>query len=145
MKGQVLAVSISEKKGTIKKPVESIELVEDMGVKGDAHFGYKPRQVSILAWEEVEQVFPSPQDVGISFGAFAENIAIKGIHCEKFKVGVRLKIGDAELEITQIGKDEAHGGPVERKLGTRIMPTYGLFCKVLKGGVVRAGSSVVIL
>lgn len=144
MKGQVLAVSISEKKGTIKHPVESIELVEDMGVKGDAHFGYKPRQVSILAWEEVERVFPVPHDAGISFGAFAENIVIKGIPREKFKVGVRLKIGDAELEITQIGKDEEHGGPVERKLGTRIMPTYGLFCKVLRGGAVSAGTSIIV-
>ena len=35
--GKVIAVCISEKKGTQKHPVEEAEFVEDWGIKNDAH------------------------------------------------------------------------------------------------------------
>jgi molybdopterin adenylyltransferase len=49
---KVLSVNISEEKGTIKQPVDSIELNE-LGVKTDAHAGIWHRQVSLLAKESI--------------------------------------------------------------------------------------------
>jgi len=141
MKGKVLAVSVSKKKGTAKRPVAEIELIEDMGVKDDAHFGYKPRQVSILPWEEVEK-FNSTHKTQIGFGAFAENIAIKGIPPEEFKQGTKIKVGTAELTVTQIGKVCHSGCNIEKLLGDCIMPKYGIFCKVVKGGMADDGASI---
>ena len=37
--GKILAICISEKKGTQKKPIESARLVEEWGIEGDAHVG----------------------------------------------------------------------------------------------------------
>ena len=37
--GKVIAVCISEKKGTQKHPVKEAEFVEDWGIKNDAHAG----------------------------------------------------------------------------------------------------------
>ena len=51
---EIKSVNISEKKGTIKVPVDSIELCET-GVKGDAHAGAWHRMVSLLAVESVEK------------------------------------------------------------------------------------------
>ncbi|MCU0370516.1 MAG: hypothetical protein MUC31_03790 [Bacteroidales bacterium] len=51
---KVLSVNISEKKGTVKHPVEYIEL-DEMGVKQDAHAGKWHRQVSLLANESVDK------------------------------------------------------------------------------------------
>ena len=49
--GKVLAVCISEKKGTQKKNVGSAVFVEDWGLEGDAHAGKWHRQVSLLSGE----------------------------------------------------------------------------------------------
>ena len=45
--GKVIAVCISEQKGTQKKNVGSAEFVEDWGIQGDAHAGKWHRQVSL--------------------------------------------------------------------------------------------------
>ena len=52
--GKVIAVCISEKKGTQKHPVEEAEFVEDWGIKNDAHAGKWHRQVSLLSYEKIE-------------------------------------------------------------------------------------------
>ena len=69
----VVAVCISERKGTMKHPVPEIRLREGHGIEGDAHAGDWHRQVSLLANESVDKMrgdkFPD-----IPIGAFAENI-----------------------------------------------------------------------
>ena len=52
---KVLAVCISEKKGTMKHPVDSVQLKKEHGIIGDAHAGNWHRQVSLLADESVEK------------------------------------------------------------------------------------------
>ena len=52
--GKVIAVCISEKKGTQKQPVEEAEFVEDWGIKNDAHAGKWHRQVSLLSYDKIE-------------------------------------------------------------------------------------------
>ena len=52
--GKVIAVCISEKKGTQKKEVEEVRLVEDWGIEQDAHAGKWHRQVSLLSFEKIE-------------------------------------------------------------------------------------------
>ena len=37
--GKVIAVCISEKKGTQKKNVGAVQVLEDWGIQGDAHAG----------------------------------------------------------------------------------------------------------
>ena len=46
--GKVLAVCISEKKGTEKKNVGSARFIEDWGIENDSHAGKWHRQVSLL-------------------------------------------------------------------------------------------------
>ena len=54
-KGRVLAVNISEDKGTKKTNIQSCTLLKDFGLKGDAHGGPWHRQVSLLANESIEK------------------------------------------------------------------------------------------
>jgi MOSC domain-containing protein YiiM len=134
------AVCISEKKGVRKHPVESIELVLDHGVAGDAHAG-SHRQVSLLALEDMKLM--QAKLATISAGDFAENLLVDGLSGLELKVGDTIRVGrTAVLEITQIGK-ECHSDCEIRKLvGTCIMPKRGLFGKVLAAGAVRAGDLV---
>jgi molybdopterin adenylyltransferase len=138
---KVLSVNISEKKGTIKLPVEFIEL-DEMGVKKDAHAGDWNRQVSLLAKESVDK-FSVDAGRKIRFGEFAENITTDGIILYEISPFDRFLIGGAELEVTQIGK-ECHGDncAIFREVGNCVMPKEGIFCRVLRPGKVKAGDII---
>ncbi|AEM77878.1 MOSC domain-containing protein [Thermoanaerobacter wiegelii] len=142
---KVVSVNISEKKGTIKKPIEMGYFRKNHGLEGDAHAGSWHRQVSLLAQESIDKM----KQKGIwdlVAGKFAENITTEGIELYTLPVGTRLKIGEEViLEISQIGK-KCHGGCEIRKItGDCIMPTEGIFAKVIKGGYVKAGDEIEVL
>ena len=135
---KVLAVSISERKGIKKHPVEYIELIEDYGIDGDAHAGKWHRQVSLLALEKIED-FRS-KGGNVDFGAFGENLVIEGFELNKLPVGQRLTVGDEVLlEVTQIGKECHDKCAIYYQVGECIMPKNGIFTRVLKGGKVKVG------
>lgn len=138
---QVVSVNISEKKGTIKVPVDFIEL-NSTGVAHDAHAGKWHRQVSLLAKESNEK-FAKAANRTVAYGEFAENITTEGIVLYKTTPGDRLIIGDTELEITQIGK-KCHGDncAIFREVGSCVMPKEGIFARVLKGGIIKAGDKL---
>jgi len=138
----VVSVNISEKKGTIKVPVPSIELNE-LGVANDAHAGNWHRQVSLLADESVQR-FTHAAGRKIKYGEFAENITTKGLELVNTHPLDKLYIGDVELEITQIGK-ECHGSScaIFKEVGNCVMPKEGIFARVVKNGNVKAGDEVV--
>lgn len=138
----VVSVNISEKKGTIKVPVPQIEL-NTLGVASDAHAGNWHRQVSLLADESVQR-FTHSAGRKIQYGEFAENITTKGLELVNTHPLDRLKIGEVELEITQIGK-ECHGTScaIFKEVGNCVMPKEGIFARVLKNGIVKSGDNVI--
>jgi molybdenum cofactor synthesis domain-containing protein len=140
----VVSVNISEKKGTIKIPVPFIELNE-LGVANDAHAGNWHRQVSLLADESVER-FTHSAGRKIKYGEFAENITTKGLELVNTHPLDKLIIGDVEMEITQIGK-ECHGTScnIFKEVGNCVMPKEGIFAKVIKNGIVKAGDEVIYI
>ena len=65
---KVVSVNISERKGTLKKPVPQIELKLRHGIVGDAHAGDWHRQISLLAEESVDTMralSPFSLDAGV--------------------------------------------------------------------------------
>lgn len=53
-KGKIVALCISEARGTVKQAVPQVKLIKDYGIEGDAHAGHWHRQVSLLSAEQVE-------------------------------------------------------------------------------------------
>lgn len=139
---KVISVNISEKKGTVKHPVEEITITKT-GVMEDAHAGNWHRQVSMLAMESVEK-FSKEAKRKINFGEFAENITTQGIELPKCHIFDRFRIGDAELELTQVGK-ECHGTAcaIFKEVGNCVMPKEGVFCRVLKTGKIKPDDEIV--
>lgn len=138
--GKVIAVCISEKKGTQKKEVEEVRLVEDWGIEQDAHAGKWHRQVSLLSFEKIEAFREKGAEV--DFGAFGENMIIAGYDLRKIPVGATFQIGEARLVLTQIGKECHSHCEIYKKMGDCIMPREGVFTVVEKGGIVRPGDEV---
>ena len=141
---KVVSVNISEHKGTLKKPVDYIELKLQHGIVGDAHAGNWHRQISMLAEESVDTmraVSPIPLDAGV----FAENINTIGIDLKHLPIGTHLRIGETEVEVTQIGKECHNDCAIKQQVGRCVMPTEGIFVIVVKEGLIRAGDEIEIL
>ena len=142
-KGKVLAVCTSEQKGTQKKPVTEITLKPDWGIEGDAHAGHWHRQVSLLAFEKIEEF--RKRGAEVDFGAFGENIVCEGFDLRALPVGTRFQIGDCLLELSQIGKACHSHCEIYKVVGDCIMPREGVFTIVLKGGVVKPGDEITMI
>ncbi len=140
--GRIMAVCISEQKGTRKKDVGSVRILEDWGMEGDAHGGKWDRQVSLLSWEQVEAFKARGADVAP--GAFGENLLVSGFDFKTLPLGTRFRCGGAVLELTQIGKKCHAHCEIYRQVGECIMPREGVFTRVLRGGAVRVGDELVI-
>ncbi|MBR3241617.1 MAG: MOSC domain-containing protein [Parasporobacterium sp.] len=140
---KVIAVCISEKKGTMKHPVEEIRLKIDHGIIGDAHAGNWHRQVSLLADESVEKMREKFPDIPV--GAFAENILTEGICLYELPVGTKLRAGEVLLEVTQIGKECHADCAIRQQVGDCVMPREGIFTRVLEEGTIRPGDLIEVL
>ena len=140
---RVLAVCISERKGEKKRPVEAIDCKIDHGIVGDAHAGNWHRQISLLANESVDKM--RQKGLTLEAGDFAENILTEGLTLRTLPVGTRLRVGETELEITQIGKECHSDCEIKKKVGVCVMPAEGVFAIVKKEGTIQAGDEIEVL
>ena len=139
--GTILAVCISEKKGTQKHDVGCCELIVGHGLSGDAHAGDWHRQVSLLANESADTI--RDKGFGINHGDFAENLLTEGIELKSLPIGTRLRVGEAVvLRVTQIGKECHQGCAIRELTGDCVMPREGIFAEVEQGGIVERGDSI---
>lgn len=143
MAGIIKAICISEKKGTEKHPVSSIQVIEDFGLEKDAHAGKWHRQVSLLSYEQREQF--KQEGANVQDGAFGENLLVAGIDFLNYPVGTQFRIGDVLLELTQLGKACHSHCAIYHQVGKCIMPQYGVFTKVLSGGNIKVGDKVEVI
>jgi MOSC domain-containing protein YiiM len=140
-KGTIFAISISPKRGQLKKEIPEATFIANFGIAGDGHGGDWGRQVTCLSRNSVKNTNAALQ-INAGPGDFAENILIDEIDLSNVKIGNKIHIADSVvLEVTQIGKED-HPSIVSRTLGVSLLPKEGLFCKVLEGGRARKGDPV---
>ena len=143
LKGKIVALSISKKKGIPKTNVENVKLIEDWGIKGDVHAGKWHRQVSFLAIESIEKM--RVKGLNVRPGAFAENITTEFVDIPNLHIGDIIKIEDAEFVITQIGKECHSKCAIYYKAGDCVMPREGIFARVTKGGKINVGNELSLI
>jgi MOSC domain-containing protein YiiM len=139
---KIIAVCRSKKKGTKKQDMREGYLHQNYGLADDAHADCSThRQVSLLAIESINKMRSLGFD--LSPGDFAENLTTEGIVLVSIPIGTKLSIGqDIILEMTQIGKECHAACAIRRQVGKCIMPEEGVFTKVIRGGLVRAGDQI---
>lgn len=140
--GKIVAICISEKKGTGKTKIDACTLIENHGLESDAHAGDWHRQVSLLGATQIEEF--NARGGQVEYGDFGENLVIDGIDLRTLVIGQKLHIGDVELEITQLGKECHTRCAIFHRVGDCIMPKNGIFAKVLRGGPVTLFDTVSI-
>lgn len=141
---KIVSINLSAHKGTFKYPTKEATLKIDHGIEGDAHAGNWHRQISLLAQESIDSM-TAMGVADLTPGKFAENITTEGIELFTLPVGTRLMLGPCLTEVTQIGKECHQHCEIYKKVGKCVMPTEGIFVKVLTEGVIRAGDSIEIV
>ena len=141
--GKILGICISEKRGTEKHEIPEANLVKDWGIEGDAHGGKWHRQVSLLSFEKIEDFRAKGAEV--DFGAFGENLIVEGYDLRALPVGTRFQIGDAVLELTQIGKECHSHCQIYKRMGDCIMPREGVFTEVIEPGHIKNGDEITMI
>ena len=142
MKGKIVSINISEKKGERKTPIQEAVIKENYGIVGDAHASSEwHRQVSLLAVESVRKM----QEMGLDVkpGDFAENITTEGLDLLALPIGTRLKIGKGVIgEVSQIGKICHTRCAIYEQAGDCVMPKEGIFIRILKGDTINIGDEI---
>lgn len=142
--GVVLAVCIGPG-GIPKAPVESA-VVAELGLAGDAHrfryHGGANRAVCLFALEHYEElardgVRATPP------GAFGENLLTRGLDYAQLGAGDQLAVGDeVVLEIHDVREPCKTLKPLDPRFPGLMLGRSGFLCRVLRGGVVRAGQTI---
>lgn len=144
MTATIYAISISARRGELKKEIAEAIIVEGFGIEGDGHGGDWDRQVTCLNRGSVVKS-NAEHNLTMGPGDFAENILIDGMDTLNLQPGDRFQLGNsAVLEVSQIGKPD-HPSVVTRTFGVSLLPHEGLFCKVIRGGGIRKGDAVIRL
>lgn len=141
---RILAICRSDKKGISKQPIAEGVLKKGEGLIGDAHADCTThRQISLLAIESIGKM--RRPGINLSPGDFAENLTTEGIDLTSLEIGTRIDIGnEVVIEITQIGKECHTGCAISKQVGKCVMPQEGIFARVVHGGPVRVGDSIVL-
>jgi MOSC domain-containing protein YiiM len=137
--GKVVGVCVSQRRTDRKKNVGKGFFQKGLGLVGDSHAGTE-KEVSLLAVESIRKLC---QETGIYVepGCFAENITTEGIDLVSIPIGSTLHIGEAKLMVIQIGKDPSQSHTYNYQ-GYSILPTEGVFCKVIESGEVIIGDPI---
>lgn len=162
----VVAVARSATHSFSKPVVEFIDLVEGVGVAGDAHSGTtvqhlhrleqnpdKPnlRQVHLIHAELLDELASAGFVVGP--GELGENITTRGLDLLGLPVGTRLGIGEVVVTVTGLRNpchqiEEFRSGLLKRVLhrneNGEVERLTGVMGIVSRGGTVRAGDGITI-
>lgn len=139
--GKVIAICISEKRGTVKKNIGECNIIEGFGLENDAHGGDWHRQVSLLSYNKVLDFNTNGGEV--HNGDFGENLLVEGIDFKTLPIETIFKCNDVVLELTQVGKKCHAHCEIYHRVGDCIMPREGVFAKVIHGGKIRVGDELI--
>ncbi len=137
--GKVVGVCLSLNRSDPKKNIGSGLLRTGWGLVGDSHAGTE-KEVSLLAEEDVQDLCCKSGLIAEP-GSFAENIRTEGILISLLTRGSIIQVGKARLMIIQLGKELSQSHTYNYK-GYSLLPTKGVFCKVLESGEVEIGDLI---
>jgi MOSC domain-containing protein YiiM len=140
---RLVSINTNALKEFRKVPRPEGHLIADFGLEGDRHAGRELRQVSILNAETVAEL--ARAGMPVEPGVLGENITVEGMPVMQLDDGARLRIGEAELEITGDRPAcrellEVHKDALKAMVGRT-----GKMARVVRGGTVRPGDSIELI
>lgn len=168
IQGSVISVSRSSNHNFSKNVEDSIVLLQDLGVEGDAHLGKTVQHISRVRQNPEQpnlrqvhlihsELFAELEIKGFKVlpGEMGENITTSGLDLLGLPTGTRLKIGrEAVVEITGLRNpckqiDDFQNGlmnaVLERDSSGNLVRKSGVMGIVVTGGEVKKGDGIEVL
>jgi MOSC domain-containing protein YiiM len=140
--GFVSAVCISGVSGLPRPSVQVAELREGLGFVDNKHSVGGDREVCLFE----EETYAALREEGsvVQAGCLGENLVLSGIPFANLKQGDRLRVGEnAELEITIVRLPCKNLTQIDANFPEALIGRSGWMAKVVRGGNVKAGDTVV--
>jgi len=160
VQGSILQINSSA--GGLPKREMLAGFIDTLGLRGDGHahptiHGGPRKAILLIASEIVEEL--AARGYPVFYGAMGENLTTRGIDIRTVRIGDRLQVGGAVLEITQPRGPctalDVYGPSIKTEIYDRrvkqLDPTSerwgmsGLYASVLKPGEVRPGDAIELL
>jgi len=140
---RLVSVNVNATREFRKLPRTEGRLIANFGLEGDRHAGRPQRQVSILNAETVSEL--AEAGMPVEPGILGENITVEGVPVMRLPDGTRLRVGEAELEITGDRPAcrellEVHKDALKAMVGRT-----GKMARVVRGGTVRPGDPIELI
>jgi MOSC domain-containing protein YiiM len=143
MSARLVSVNANLAKEFRKLPLAEGRLITDFGLEGDRHAGRPQRQVSLLNAETVTEL--AHAGMPVSPGVLGENMTVEGVPVMQLADGTRLRIGEAELEITGDRPACRELLGVHRDALKALVGRTGKMARVVRGGTVRPGDPIELI
>src|SRR5919199_6910931 len=106
--------------------------IAGQGFEGCAHANPPKREVLFVSKEHLDAVEVEP-------GAIRENITVEGDDVEQWPIGQRVRVGEAEFEITMVCDPCARMDALRQGLRARLEGKRGMLARVVESGDVAVG------
>jgi len=137
---RLVSVNVNATREFRKLPRPEARLITDFGLEGDRHAGRPERQVSILNSETVTEL--AQDGMPVEPGVLGENITVEGVAVMQLTDGSRLRIGEAELEITGDRPACRELLDIHKNALKALVGRTGKMARVVRGGTVRPGDPI---
>jgi len=141
---EVVGIKIKRKKGVPSEVVAQSNLVAEFGLEGDVFAGKGDRQISLFD-DEAKSVNGDSKKECFCISRFSENMLIKDLPVESLTTESKLGIGEAIIQITQVGKECHKECPVFSKDGVCDLSKKVAYAKVIKSGGIKVGDKIEFL
>ena len=147
-------ISLHRSNGGVPKLEIPAARVTTQGIEGDRqrnlkHHGGPDRALCLYSMDLIEAL--QAEGHPVAPGTMGENVVIRGIPWEKMVAGVRLRLGEVEIELTTFAhpckniRDSFRGGRIER-VSSKGHPGWSrIYARVLEPGSLSPNDPVVIL
>ena len=114
---------------------ERRQAIEGFGLEGCAHANPPKREVLIVSKEHLDAV-------GVEPGAIRENITVDGDDVEKWPIGQRVRVGQAEFEITMVCDPCHRMDELREGLRAELQGRRGMLARVTQSGEIAVGDAI---
>jgi len=129
-------------KGLPRPTVDRLDIVKDYGIKGDKFAG-KNRDRAVMLVGTIAYDIAREHGIELENGSLGENILLD-FDPHEFIDGTVFSINSVQLEITESCSLCKHIGVFDSRLPKLILNHRGLYCRVVKSGVVTNDHAVTL-
>jgi MOSC domain-containing protein YiiM len=141
---EIAEIRIKTARGVPGQAVEDAVLREGFGIVGDIFAGKKGREITLFEADARAESLQIRGD-GLCVTRFSENFLVTGLELMTLPSGTRLSIGEAEIELTQVGKECHEECPVFLREGNCGLFGKAAYASVTKSGLVQKGDPITTL